>query len=56
MPTDACMFFYVCEGCGSRFKPNHGDCCVFCSYGTVPCPPTQSGTECAQVASGSRNG
>ncbi|WP_460691977.1 GDCCVxC domain-containing (seleno)protein [Neomicrococcus lactis] len=18
-----------------------GDCCVFCSYGTVPCPPKQ---------------
>src|SRR6266508_2365705 len=20
-------------------KPKLGDCCVFCSYGTVPCPP-----------------
>ncbi|WP_368736408.1 GDCCVxC domain-containing (seleno)protein [Proteus terrae] len=21
--------------------PLEGDCCVFCSYGTVPCPPIQ---------------
>ena len=41
MPTDACMFFYVCKGCGIRLKPRHGDCCVFCSYGDVPCPPIQ---------------
>ena len=56
MPTDACMFFYVCEGCDSRLKPSHGDCCVFCSYGTVQCPPIQDGTQCAQDASGSQNG
>ena len=41
MPTDACQFFYVCSGCGARLKPKPGDCCVFCSYGTVPCPPVQ---------------
>jgi hypothetical protein len=22
-------------------RPKQGDCCVFCSYGTVPCPPVQ---------------
>ena len=41
MPTDACQFFYDCRGCGERLKPEAGDCCVFCSYGTMPCPPTQ---------------
>ncbi|WP_091895187.1 GDCCVxC domain-containing (seleno)protein [Bradyrhizobium sp. Rc2d] len=41
MPTDACQFFYDCTACGTRFKPKPGDCCVFCSYGTVPCPPIQ---------------
>ena len=41
MPTDACQFFYDCKGCGERLKPNPGDCCVFCSYGSVPCPPIQ---------------
>ena len=41
MPQDACRFFYDCKGCGERLKPNPGDCCVFCSYGSVPCPPIQ---------------
>ncbi len=41
MPTDACMFFYECAGCGTLLKPKQGDCCVFCSYGTYPCPPIQ---------------
>ena len=42
MPTDACQFFYDCKGCGARLKPKPGDCCVFCSYGSVPCPPIQA--------------
>ena len=41
MPVDACQFFYDCKGCGRRLKPRHGDCCVYCSYGSVPCPPVQ---------------
>jgi hypothetical protein len=23
-------------------RPKPGDCCVFCSYGSVPCPPIQA--------------
>jgi hypothetical protein len=46
MPTDACQFFYDCKGCGERLKPLAGDCCVFCSYGSVPCPPVQSNLRC----------
>jgi hypothetical protein len=42
MPTNACQFFYVCKGCGEKLKPLPGDCYVFCSYGTVPCPPVQT--------------
>jgi hypothetical protein len=41
MPLDACQFFYVCKGCGEKLKPQPGDCCVFCSYGSMPCPPVQ---------------
>lgn len=41
MPTDACQFFYDCAGCGTVLRPKAGDCCVFCSYGSVPCPPIQ---------------
>ena len=46
MPTDACQWFYDCNGCGVLLKPQPGDCCVYCSYGTVPCPPKQSGDSC----------
>ena len=42
MSTDACQFFYKCTGCGEMLKPKPGDCCVFCSYGSVPCPPIQA--------------
>ncbi|HMO85313.1 MAG TPA: GDCCVxC domain-containing (seleno)protein [Lacipirellulaceae bacterium] len=41
MPTDACQFFYDCKGCRSVLKAQAGDCCVFCSYGDVKCPPIQ---------------
>jgi alkylmercury lyase len=41
MPTDACQFYYDCSGCGTLLRPKPGDCCVFCSYGSVPCPPIQ---------------
>ena len=41
MPTDACQFFYECVSCGSILRPKGGDCCVFCSYADVRCPPKQ---------------
>ena len=43
MPLDACVGFYPCKGCGVTLRPKTGDCCVFCSYGTVKCPPVQQG-------------
>lgn len=46
MPTDACLFFYDCTACGSGLKPDIGDCCVFCSYGNVKCPPIQLDAAC----------
>ncbi len=41
MPVDACQFFYACEACKTLLRPLAGDCCVFCSYGSVKCPPIQ---------------
>jgi len=38
MPTDACQFFYECTNCKAVLRPKAGDCCVFCSYGSVKCP------------------
>ncbi|HLG40813.1 MAG TPA: GDCCVxC domain-containing (seleno)protein [Chitinophagaceae bacterium] len=46
MPTDACQYFYKCENCGEVLKPINNDCCVFCSYGSVPCPPVQKSKGC----------
>ncbi|HCO84890.1 MAG TPA: hypothetical protein DIT95_15365 [Arenibacter sp.] len=44
MPTEACQFFYQCENCETILKPRTGDCCVYCSYGSVKCPPVQDGS------------
>jgi len=41
MPVDACQYLYDCRNCGGVLKPKPGDCCVYCSYGDVPCPPIQ---------------
>ncbi|WP_343903182.1 MULTISPECIES: GDCCVxC domain-containing (seleno)protein [Arthrobacter] len=41
MPSDSCQFFWACPNCTKRIRPVAGDCCVFCSYGTVPCPSRQ---------------
>jgi hypothetical protein len=46
MPADACQYFYECEKCKQVLKPKQGDCCVYCSYGSVACPPVQQGKGC----------
>jgi len=46
MPVDYCLWYYRCETCGELLRPLPGDCCVFCSYGTVKCPPQQRGECC----------
>ncbi|PKO47113.1 MAG: hypothetical protein CVU29_04090 [Betaproteobacteria bacterium HGW-Betaproteobacteria-22] len=48
MPTDACLWFYECENCHSLLKPKPGDCCVYCSYGSVKCPPMQLQSSCCR--------
>ncbi|MDO7171121.1 GDCCVxC domain-containing (seleno)protein [Mariniflexile sp. AS56] len=46
MPTNACQFFYECDNCQTVLKPKEGDCCVYCSYGSVACPPIQENKGC----------
>ncbi|MGV6844516.1 MAG: GDCCVxC domain-containing (seleno)protein [Lutibacter sp.] len=41
MPTKTCQYFYKCENCHTVLTPKKGDCCVYCSYGTNPCPSIQ---------------
>jgi hypothetical protein len=35
------VVFYTCEECEATIKPRQNECCVYCSYGTVPCPAAQ---------------
>lgn len=42
MPLKSCRFFHECAQCHAVLRPKAGDCCVFCSYGSVKCPPIQS--------------
>ena len=46
MPVDACIYFYECTGCKTLLKSKPGDCCVFCSFGSVKCPPIQEERSC----------
>jgi hypothetical protein len=46
MPENSCQFFYECENCKILLKPKQGDCCVFCSYGSVKCPQVQMEKGC----------
>jgi hypothetical protein len=49
MPCDACIYFYECTACGAVLRPKPGDCCVFCAYGSVPCPPKQADPDGARA-------
>jgi amino-acid N-acetyltransferase len=42
MPLDASLCLLRCPSCGAGMRPRPGDCCVFCSFGDVPCPPRQT--------------
>jgi len=45
MPTNACQYFFECPHCSAQLRPKPGDCCVFCSYGDIQCPPKQAGDD-----------
>lgn len=49
MPLDACVYFHECGSCHLLIRPKAGDCCVFCSYGSVKCPPIQEGDSCCSA-------
>lgn len=48
MPENACRYFWECPDCHTTSRPLEGDCCVFCSYGSEPCPPVQRKNPCCQ--------
>lgn len=42
MPADVCRFSYQCEKYHTVLKAKEGDCCVFCTCGSLPCPSKQA--------------
>lgn len=46
MPIDNCQYYYECESCKTLLKQINDDCCVYCSFGSVKCPPMQSESCC----------
>jgi hypothetical protein len=48
MPIDARQFYYECGNGKALLRPNSGDCCVFCSFGTMKCPSIQAQGPCSE--------
>ena len=46
MPMNACQYYYECMHCKALLHPKANDCCVFCSYGSVKCPPMRLQSNC----------
>ncbi|MFP8489740.1 GDCCVxC domain-containing (seleno)protein [Gracilimonas sp. Q87] len=46
MPVNSCQYFWQCPDCNDLIKPKKADCCVYCSYGDVNCPPVQQDRSC----------
>ena len=42
MPRRSSVVRYHCLYCNTIFEPLPGSCCVYCSYGDVPCPNAQN--------------
>jgi hypothetical protein len=42
MPETETVDELACPSCGTVVVPDPGECCVFCSHGTMPCPIAQS--------------
>ncbi len=41
MPANVGICLWECPQCQTVVKSKPSDCCIFCAYGTVPCPPVQ---------------
>jgi hypothetical protein len=41
MPLYAAKTYYECPKCQAVHRPLENKCCIYCSYGSTLCPPTQ---------------
>ncbi|MEI8610263.1 GDCCVxC domain-containing (seleno)protein [Enterovibrio norvegicus] len=48
MPIGESQQHYECENCHEVLLVTEGGCCVFCSYGSVCCPPVQVNGTCTK--------
>ncbi|HFQ15066.1 MAG TPA: hypothetical protein ENK41_01820 [Rhodobacteraceae bacterium] len=48
MPDLQTLTRWNCNNCHTDIQPRPGECCVFCSFGSVPCPDAQRAWEQGQ--------
>ena len=41
LPITYCLLIWKCPSCNKVVQPKKNDCCVFCSYGSIPCTSKQ---------------
>ena len=41
MPLYASRKHFYCSNCNAVHESKSDECCIYCSYGTVPCPKEQ---------------
>jgi hypothetical protein len=41
MPVNYCQIVFKCLKCNENITPKKSDCCIFCSYTDIKCPPMQ---------------
>ena len=41
MPANVRVLHWQCPACAAAAEPAVGVCCVFCAYGSLPCPQAQ---------------
>ncbi|WP_397392316.1 GDCCVxC domain-containing (seleno)protein [Polynucleobacter sp.] len=41
IPRGTSQHLYRCPSCSTILKPKSGDCCVFCSFGSVDCSSSE---------------
>jgi hypothetical protein len=50
MPNNSNQIAFVCSACRKTMLIAEGDCCVFCSYGSIKCLPKQANLEKLKTA------
>ncbi|MES2587220.1 MAG: GDCCVxC domain-containing (seleno)protein [Pseudomonadota bacterium] len=41
LPKGSSQHLYRCQSCKTILRPKSGDCCIFCSFGSVDCSSSE---------------